>query len=86
VKKDEPLALSAIHSTLGLKFNPLDKANEILDCLENLFTCYGLCDENHQRQVEPLLESEDNNTPETARACDVQKLIRNPKTEKGLWN
>jgi hypothetical protein len=40
-------APTAIHGTLGLKFHPLDKVNEIADCLENLSTHHGLCDENH---------------------------------------
>jgi hypothetical protein len=42
---DEPRASTDIHGALGLKYHPVDKANAIADCLENLFTPHDLCDE-----------------------------------------
>jgi hypothetical protein len=62
------------------------KGNAIADCLENLFTPYDLCDENHERRVEAgeqaLLEAEDNDPPEKIRPCDLLKLISSLKLRK----
>jgi hypothetical protein len=50
--RDERRAPTAIHGPSGPKFQPVDEANAIADCLEKQFTPYKLCDENHERQVE----------------------------------
>jgi hypothetical protein len=47
LRRDGPKASSAIHGPSGLKFYPIDKANPIVDCLENQFKPPQLCDENH---------------------------------------
>jgi hypothetical protein len=44
-------APTATHSPLGLKFQPLEKANAIVSWLENQFTPHDLCDEIHERRV-----------------------------------
>jgi hypothetical protein len=63
------------HGPLGIKFQPLYKANTTADCLEKQFTPHKLCEENHKRQVDArvqdLLEAVDKDLPETV---------------KGLWN
>jgi hypothetical protein len=68
MKRDGPKAPTAIHGLLGLKYHPLQKANAIADCLENLFAPHDLCDENHERRVkaeaQALLETVDNNPAE----------------------
>jgi hypothetical protein len=46
IKEDGPKA------PLGLKYQPIEKANTIADCLENHFTPHDLCDETHERRVE----------------------------------
>jgi hypothetical protein len=47
------------------KYHPEEKANAIVDCLENQFTPHDMCDENHEQRVEAkvqaLLEAADNN-------------------------
>jgi len=64
---------------LGLKFCPLEKANTIVDCLENQFPPHDLCEENHEQQVEAcvqaLSKATDHSLPEEVRPCDIQKLI-----------
>jgi hypothetical protein len=37
-KEGGPKASNAVHSPLGFKFHPLQKATAIVDCLENLLT------------------------------------------------
>jgi hypothetical protein len=44
INRDGPRAPTVMHGTLGLKFHPTDKVNEIADCLENQFTAHDLCD------------------------------------------
>jgi hypothetical protein len=67
MKRDGPRAPTAIHGSSGIKFHPLEKANAIADCLENLFALHDLCDYNHERRVEArvqaLLETVDNSPP-----------------------
>jgi hypothetical protein len=50
----------------------------IVDCLENQFTSYDLCDENYERLVETgvqaLLASIDGNALGKLRPCDIHKL------------
>jgi hypothetical protein len=49
-KRDGPRAPTEIHGISSPKFQPVDKANAIADCLEKQFTPHKLCDENHERQ------------------------------------
>jgi hypothetical protein len=44
--RDGPRAPTAIHGPLGPRFQPVDKANAIAECLEKQFTPPELCDEN----------------------------------------
>jgi hypothetical protein len=75
----------AIHITriLGQKFQPVDKSNAIVDCLEKQFKPYKLCDEIHERQVkarlQALLVAVVNDPSEKVRTCDLQKLINSLK-------
>jgi hypothetical protein len=86
LKRDGPMAPTAIHGPSGLKFHPSDKANGLADCLENQFTHHDLCDENHERRVDirvqALLEAVDNKPPERTRPSDLQKLINSLKLRK----
>jgi hypothetical protein len=65
--RDGQSAPTAIHGPSGPKFQSVDKANAIADCLGKQFTPQKLCDENHERQMEArvqaLLEAEDNDPP-----------------------
>jgi hypothetical protein len=49
LKRDGTRAPTAIHGPSGLNFHPSEKANEMVDCLENQFTHHDPCDENHER-------------------------------------
>jgi hypothetical protein len=84
--RDGPRVPTAIHGLLELKYHPVDKANEIADCLENQFTPHDLCDQNHERRVEArvkaLLEAADNDPHERIRPCDLQKLLNSLKLKK----
>jgi hypothetical protein len=66
MKRDGLKSPAAIYGPLGLKRHPLEKAKAISDCLENLFTPHDMCDDNHERRVEAivqaLLEAVDNNS------------------------
>jgi hypothetical protein len=88
--RDRPRAPTAIHGPPNTKFQPVDKANAIADCLEKQFTPHKLCNGNHERQVEArvqaLLEAVVNDSPKKVRLCDLQKLINFLKLKKGLWN
>jgi hypothetical protein len=53
MKGDGPQVETVVHGPLGLKLYTLEKTNSIADCLENQFTRHDLCDENHERRVEP---------------------------------
>jgi hypothetical protein len=44
--RDGPRAATTIHGLLGLNYHPVDKANEVADCLEKQFTPHNLCKEN----------------------------------------
>jgi hypothetical protein len=50
-KSGGPKSQSIIYDPLGLYFFPIDKANIIADCLENLLTLNDVCDYNQKRQV-----------------------------------
>jgi hypothetical protein len=69
--RDRPRAPTAIQGPLGLKYNFVDKANAIADCLENEFTPHDLCEENHEWRVEArvqaLLEAVDSDPPKRIR-------------------
>jgi hypothetical protein len=58
----------------------------IADCLENYFTSYDLCDENHEPQVETrvqaLLASVDDIPLGNVRPCDIHKLANSLKLRK----
>jgi hypothetical protein len=51
IKRDGPKAPPAIHGRLGIKYDPIEKANTIADCLGNQFTQHDLYDENHKWRV-----------------------------------
>jgi hypothetical protein len=65
--------------SLQLTFHPLQKANEIADCLENQFTPHDLRNENRNWQVEArlqaLFEAADNNPHKRIGPCDLQKFV-----------
>jgi hypothetical protein len=75
MRRDNPKAPIAIHCCLGLKFLPLGKANMIADCLENQFSPYDMCEENHEwlvvAHIWALFEVMDNTPLEKVRPCDV---------------
>jgi hypothetical protein len=48
MNRDGARALSAIHCPLGLKFQLLEKANEIAEFLEKQFTPHDLCDDKYE--------------------------------------
>jgi hypothetical protein len=50
MKRDRPEVPTAIHGLSGLEILPMEKANAISDCLENVFTPHGLCDERHEER------------------------------------
>jgi hypothetical protein len=86
MKRDGPKSATAIHGTSGLKFSPLDKANAIARCLENLFTLHDLYEGNCERRVEALLLSVGDNPLERVRPFDVQKINKLIEIEKDQWN
>jgi hypothetical protein len=57
MKGDRPKAPTAVHGPLGITYHPNEKANVIVDCLENQFTSHDPCDENHRRQVETRIQA-----------------------------
>jgi hypothetical protein len=42
-----PKVPTTVHGSLGIAYHPNEKAM-IADCLENQFTSYDLCDDNHE--------------------------------------
>jgi hypothetical protein len=86
MKKDGPKAPTTIHGPLGITYHPNEKANMIVDCLENWFTSHDLGDKNHEQQVETtvqaLLASVDNAPLKKVRPCDVHKLANSLKLTK----
>jgi hypothetical protein len=85
INRDGSRAPTAIHSHLGIKFHPLEKANAIADCLEKKFTPHDLCEENHKRQVGAGvqdLEAADIDLLKSTRPCDLQKLVNSLKLRK----
>jgi hypothetical protein len=83
MKRDGPKAPTAVHGPLGTTYHSNEKANVIVDCLDNKFTSHDLCDENHERQVETrvqaLLASVDGTPLEKIRSCDIHKLATSLK-------
>jgi hypothetical protein len=55
LKCNKKKELLSIHGHSGPKFQPVDKANAIADCIEKQFTLHKQCDEN-QRQVEATVQ------------------------------
>jgi hypothetical protein len=86
MKMDGAKASTAIQGSSGLNFLPIDRANAIEECFENVFTPHELCDQHHKRWVEAcvqaLLQPEDNTPSERVKPCDVQKLIHSLKLRK----
>jgi hypothetical protein len=82
LKRVGPRAPTALHGHSGLIFHPFEKANAIGDCLEYQFTRHDLCDENHERRVQVLLEVVDNKPPKRMKPCDLQILINSLKLRK----
>jgi hypothetical protein len=56
LKRDAPKAPTVVHGFSGLKFLLTEKATAIADCLENRFTHHVLCDKNHERRVETIVQ------------------------------
>jgi hypothetical protein len=54
---DRPEAPTAVHVPLGITYHTNEKANVIAGCLENQFTSHDLCDENHEREVETIVQA-----------------------------
>jgi hypothetical protein len=79
-KRVGPKEPSAIHGPLGPIFCPIDKANIIVDCLENQFRAHDLCDYDHRRHVEAqvaaLLPTIDEDIPVKFLPYDVSKEIQ----------
>jgi hypothetical protein len=86
VKRDGPKAPTTVHGPLGIIYHLNEKANVIVDCLENHSTSHGLCDENHDREVETavqlLLAPVDGTPLEKVRPCDIHKLAHSLKLRK----
>jgi hypothetical protein len=51
MNQNGPKAPTAVYGPLGLKYHPIEKANTIVDCLENHFMPCDLCDENQEQWV-----------------------------------
>jgi hypothetical protein len=71
--------------SLGLNYQPLEKATTTADCLENQITLHDLCDENLlwlDARVQALHEAADGSPLENVRPHDVQKLIKSLKLRK----
>jgi hypothetical protein len=89
MNRDGPRTPTAIHSALGQKCYPLDKANTIADCLKSQFTPYDMCDKNHEWQVEGSVQAElkavdKNPPPQKIKTINLNCINKLPNTEKGL--
>jgi hypothetical protein len=86
MNRDGPKAPTAVHGPLEITYHPNEKASVITECLENRLTSHGLCDENHERQVETrvqaLLASVDETPLGKAKPCDIHKLKNSLKLRK----
>jgi hypothetical protein len=86
MKTVRPKAPTAIYGPAGLTSLPSEKTSVIADYLQNQFTPHDLCEENHERPVEALVqglsEAVYDSPPEKGRPCDVQKLIKSLKLGK----
>jgi hypothetical protein len=51
-----PKASTTLQGPLGIRYRPNEEANATADCLENQFTSHDLCDENHVRRVETIVQ------------------------------
>jgi hypothetical protein len=85
LNKDAPKFPSMIHGYSSLKFLPLEKANAIADFLK-IVSYNMICEENHEREMETTvqgtLETDDTDTPEKIKSCDLKKLIEKLKLMK----
>jgi hypothetical protein len=81
-----PKAPSAFYGPVCHIFYPTNKANIILDSLENRFRVHELCDCDHRRHVEAkvevLLTTVNGDIPVNFRPCDVSKEIQFLKLRK----
>jgi hypothetical protein len=57
MKRDKPKTPTAAHGPFGITYQPNQKANMIVDCLEHQFPSHDLCDKNHERQVETRVQA-----------------------------
>jgi hypothetical protein len=80
MERDGPEAPTTVHGPSGITYHLNENANITVDCLENQFTSHGLCDKNHESQVETevqaLLASGDD-IPK-----DIHKLVNSLKLRK----
>jgi hypothetical protein len=56
-KRGAAKATTTIHGPLGPVFYPNEKANVIVNYLENLFTPHKVCDSDHERRVEVRVQA-----------------------------
>jgi hypothetical protein len=86
INRDEPNIPTYINIPLGHKYQPLEKANRIADCLEKQLPPHDFCDKNHKRRpetrVQAFLEAVDDTPVEKVRPYDIQKLMKTLKLEK----
>jgi hypothetical protein len=78
IKRDGPKEPTAIHGSLGLKYQPVEK-DITFGIFEKISSHRMTCDENHKRRVEArvqtLLEAADETAFKKERACAIHKLI-----------
>jgi hypothetical protein len=86
IKRKRPKTPTAVLGPLGIIYRQKEKGNAVADCLDNQFTSYDLCDENHEQQeenrVQGLLASVDDTPLGKVRPCDVHKLANSLKLRK----
>jgi hypothetical protein len=77
-----------LHTRLRIKCYPKEKANVIVDCLEDQFSSHDLCDDNLEQYVGTrilaLLASVDDSQLGKIKPCDIHKLVNSLK-QKVLW-
>jgi hypothetical protein len=86
MKRGWTKAPTAVYGCLGITCQPNEKAYLIADWLKNQFTSHDLCDENHERRVETivqaLLASVDDTPLGKVRLCGIHKLVNSLKQRK----
>jgi hypothetical protein len=48
MKRDGPKAATAVHGPLGITYQPNERPNATVDCLETQFKSHDPCDDNHE--------------------------------------